>query len=61
MKKEYIKPSVETYKLDLSNQFLAGSGPDEIDLPGTGTTNGEGFIGLSKDYKGLDVWDEFED
>ena len=58
MKKEYIKPSVETYKLDLSNQFLLGSG-SEMDMPGT--TNGEGFIGLSKDYKGLDVWDEFED
>ena len=58
MKKEYIKPSVETYKLDLSNQFLAGS---EMDMPGTTTGDGDGFIGLSKDYKGLDVWDEFED
>ena len=58
MKKEYIKPSVETYKLDLSNQFLAGSGP-EIGMPGE--TTGNDIIVLSKDYKGLDVWDEFED
>lgn len=57
MKKEYIKPSVETYKLDLSNQFLVGS--DEINMPGE--TTGNDIIVLSKDYKGLDVWDEFED
>ena len=60
MTKEYIKPSVETYKLDLSNQFLLGSG-SEMDMSGTTTGDGDGFIGLSKDYKGLDVWDEFED
>ena len=57
MKKEYIKPSVETYKLDLSNQFLVGS--DEINMPGE--TTGKDISVLSKDYKGLDVWDEFED
>lgn len=58
MKKEYIKPSVETYKLDLSNQFLAGS---DFGVLGSTTGEGDGFTGLSKDYKGLDVWDEFED
>ena len=57
MKKEYIKPSVETYKLDLSNQFLAGSDFEASES----TTGKDDFIGLSKDYKGLDVWDEFED
>lgn len=57
MKKEYIKPSVETYKLDLSNQFLAGSDFEASES----TTGKDDFIGLSKDYKGFDVWDEFED
>ena len=58
MKKQYIKKSVETCKLDLSNQFLAES---DFGVLGSTTGEGDGFTELSKDYKGLDVWDEFED
>lgn len=53
MKKVYIKPSVETYEMNLNNQILAGS---DFSIPGETTGNDITLAG--KGHSGFDIWDD---
>lgn len=56
MKKQYMKPEIESYHIQIANQLLAGSDPNSIagtSTFNTGTKNGSTDTPLSRES---DVW-----
>lgn len=65
MKKEYVKPDIQTISLDLDFMILAASEYDSPVGVKSGSSVGAIFFddteSLSKQNKGYSVWDDDED